>query len=307
MGRTLLILLAGFAASFGVLAMSKNQRLVSSVGQMVEQLGDYEAKNTASSGAYLALNQLYQNPAWRGTNNFVIGANMLAVTVKNDSLGGAPLPHRVRIVANAGNAEASGLTQVVIFDRGFQEFAIWAKDTVINAITYDSLGVANSDLLVKNAPFMPKINKDSLFAVASVQGHLENEDMNGHYHPDNGFPNGSFYYDSTAVSQTANVIHVGGNLHIRDDRTVYGIFIVEGHVLLDVNTKLQGVIYLPNPSSRVYNNDPANSQVVGGIVTWGEVDGNGYQIIVRHHPQYMRALASKYAPNNPPLRVLTWK
>jgi hypothetical protein len=308
MGRTLLILTVGFAASFGLLAIGKNQRYVESVDRMVDQLTSATAKNVATSGAYMALNRLYLDPTWRtGYNNLMIGGNTLNVAVTNDSVGMTPKPFQVKISASAGNVDNSNLTQVVVFDRGFQNFAVWAKDTVINVTTYDSLGVNKSELLMKNAPFMPKIDKTGLVSDATSQSHIYNEDDEAHFHPSHGFPNGSFYYDSTAISQTPNVIHVNGDLHIRDDRTVYGIYVVEGNVLLNENAKVSGVLYLSNSSSRVYNRENHNSSVVGGIVTWGEVDGEGAQILVRHKPEFLRKLVSNYASDNPPIRVLSWK
>jgi len=308
MGKTLLILTVGFAASFGLLAIGKNLRYVESVDRMVDQLTSATARNAAASGAYMALNRLYLNPAWRtGYSNLVIGGNTLDVTVKNDSVGMTPKPFQVKISASAGNADNSNLTQVVVFDRGFQEFAVWAKDTVIDATTYDSLGIDAPQLRMLDAPFMPKIDKAVMVGDAAGQGHVYSEDSESHFHPSHGFPNGSFYHDSTASSQVANIIHVVGDLHLRDNRIVYGIFIVEGDVLLNENAKVRGVLYLPNSSSRVYNRENANSSVVGGIVTWGEVDGDGYQILVRHKPPYLYKLVSNYAADNPPIRVLSWK
>jgi hypothetical protein len=313
MGRILLILLVGFAASFAILARGKEQRFVDSVDIMVDQLTSSTAKNAAASGAYMALNQLYQNPAWRtGYSNLVIGGNALDVMVTNDSVGATPQPFQVKISASAGNADNSNLTEVVVFDRGFQNFAVWAKDTVISATTYDSLGVNKPELLMKDAPFMPKIDKTGLVSKASDQGYVFGNDTDidygsGHFHPSTGFPNNSFYHDSTALSQTPNVIYVNGDLHIRDARTVYGIYVVEGDVLLNENATVRGVLYLPNSSSRVYNRENHNSSVVGGIVTWGEVDGEGAQILVRHKPEFLRKLVSNYAPDNPPIRVLSWK
>lgn len=308
MGRTLLILLVGFAASFGVLATSNNRRLIDSVDRMVDQFSAYKSKNAATSGAYLALNQLFQDKTWRtGYNNLVINGDTLNVTVTDNSTDTSVALYRVKINSIGRNDAANNSSQVMLFDRKFQEFAVWAKDTVINVTTQDSVPSNNPNMLIQNAPFMPKIDNDALFDEAFTQGQLQNEDMNNHYHPDDGYPNGSFYHDSTSASQTANVTYVYGNLHIRDNRTVYGIYIVEGDVLLGASAKVRGVLYLPNASSRVYNRTSANSQVLGGIVTWGEIDGEGYQIFVRHKPQFMRALALNYAPNNPPIRVLTWK
>lgn len=308
MGRTLLILLVGFAASFGVLATSNNRRLIDSVDRMVDQFSNYKTKNAATSGAYLALNQLFQNKAWRaGYNNLVINGDTLNVTVTDNSTDASLGLYRVKINSVGRNDAANNTSQVLLFDRKFQEFAVWAKDTVVNVTTQDSIPTNNPNMLIKNAPFMPKIDRDGLFSEAMTQGHLENEDMNNHYHPDDGFPNGNFYYDSTSTSTTANVIHVNGNLHIRDNRTVYGIYIVEGDVLLGASAKVRGVLYLPNTTSRVYNRTNSNSQVLGGIVTWGEIDGESAQIFVRHKPEFMRELALNFAPNNPPIRVLTWK
>lgn len=304
MGKTLLILLAGFAISFGILAQSKNQRYLDSVDRMVNQVAEYSAKNASTSGVHKALNQLYLDPSWRGSySDLAIAGGTANITVVDDSAGAAPKAHQVKIRSASG----STTTEVVVFDSEFHDFAVWAKDTVINVITRDSTGAENTDLLVQKAPFMPKIDKDGLYSEAMDQGHLCAEDIFSHFHPGDGFPNDSFYYDSTVVTQRPNVIHVDGDLHVRDDRTVYGIFIVEGDVLLDENSRVRGVLYLPNASSRIYNNDNDDSRVTGGIVTWGTVDGENDYIIVRHRPEYLRALVKSFVPNNPPIRVLTWK
>lgn len=305
MGKGLLILIVGFAASFGILAQGKNQRYVESVDRMVDRYGGYTAKNAAASGAYMALNQLYLDPTWRaGYNNLTIGGNVFSVSIQDQSQDAALGPYKLRILSNGGNADGANLADVTVFTKRFQEFAVWAKDTVQNVNSLDSLGNPNANLTMKDAPFMPKIDKAALVSAASAQSHLFDEDFESHFHPSDGFPNGNFYYDLTSV---ANVIHIDGDLHIRNERTVYGIFIVEGDVLLSAQAKVRGVLYLPNPSSRIYNRDNASSQVQGGIVTWGEVDGDGYPINVRHRPQYLQKLVSNYAANNPPLRVLTWK
>jgi len=313
MGKGLLIVIVGFAASFGILAQGKNRRYVESVDRMVDRFGSYAAMNASASGAYMALNQLYLDPTWRaGFASLTIGDNIFSVSVQDQDDDAALGPYKLRILSNGGNADAANLADVTIFTRQFQEFAVWAKDTVQSVTSQDSLGNPNADLTIKDAPFMPKIDKTGLVSDASDQSHLVGLDLDidiggTHFHPSSGFPNNTFYYDSTASPKVPNVIHVNGDLHIRDDRVVYGIYVVEGDVLLNENAEVRGVLYLPNPSSRVYNRENASSQVWGGIVTWGEVDGDGYPIYVRHRPQFMQALVSNYASNNPPLRVLSWK
>ncbi len=311
MGKTLLILFAGFAASFGVLAMSKSQRLASSIDRMLNQVSDYSAKNAANSGAHKALNQLYLDPAWRGIyNNLNIAGGTANITVVNDSANGAPKAHYVKILSSSANA----LSQVIVFDSEFHEFAVWAKDSVnlVSTATQDSNGVNNSDLLRQKAPFMPKIDEGKFYNMAAGQDHLCSEDVESHFHPDPGYPGtGSFYVDTLAVPKVANVVYINGNLHIQDGRTVYGIYLVEGDVFFDTNVKLEGVIYLPNATSEIYGHSSMaaldNSQVVGGIVTWGKIDLGIARLNVRHRPAYLRELVSISDTYNPPIRVLTWK
>ncbi|MDZ7290179.1 MAG: hypothetical protein ONB42_09630, partial [candidate division KSB1 bacterium] len=122
--------------------------------------------------------------------------------------------------------------------------------------------------------------------------------------PDN-YPNGSYYYSGT----TPNVTHVTGNLTVQGGRNVYGIFIIEGNAVLDGNARVEGILYLPNPTSTVIHGggDPRESSVTGGILTWGTVDGTGRHISVKFWPSYMRPFVSGYAPDNPPMRVLSWQ
>lgn len=303
MGRTLLILLAGFATSFGVLAMSKNSRLFDSVDRMVGQLTDHSAQNAATSGAYLALNQLYVNRNWRGQKNFVLDGNTVAVDIQNDSVGGAPVAYQVKIhSASSGAQSANGLAQVVIFDRNFQDFSVWARDTVLNIAAQDSASVPNDSLIMKRAPFMPKINDGALVSAALSQSHY----FAGSFTPSTGYPNGSYY----ASGVTPNVTFVGGNFRVRTGRTVYGIYIVTGEAQFEGGGNLEGVLYLPNATTsklKHYDADPSLSLIKGGVVTWGKVDGTGGNIVVRHDPTYFDRFVADYASSNPPIRVLTWK
>lgn len=302
MGKTLLILLAGFALSFGILAQSKNQRLVESVDRMVGQYASYSAQNAASSGAYMALNQLYLNPAWRaGYSNLMIGDNALTVTVQEDSLGATPLAHRLKISASAGNADAADLIQVAVFDSKFQDFAIWAKDTVINITAKDSLGVVDADLIIHDAPFMPKVNHDNLVAMATIQFHVKNDNFS----PSDGYPNGSFYF----LGGTPNVTLIKGDLKVKSGRTIYGIFGVKGDVILEGDAKVMGILYQYQTSSEVVHSggNTNESLIKGGIVTWGSMNGTGGNIAVQHFPAYYRKFISSFAPDNPPIRVLGWK
>jgi len=303
MGKTLLILMAGFAASFGLLAVGKNRRLVESVDRMAGQFSTYKVKNAATSGAYMALNKLYLSKTWRtGYSNLILAGDTLSVTVIDNSTDPSLGLYRVKVTASGRNGATSNQTQVVVFDRGSHEFAVWAKDTVINITTKDSLGMVDPSLRMQKAPFMPKIDRQNLIDEADDQDHVEPDST---FKPDDDYPNGSFYYSGS----TPNVTHVLGNLKVKSERTVYGIFVVEGNVLLAGESTVQGILYLPNTSSTITHTggNTAESLVKGGVLTWGMMDGTGGNIAVRHFPQFIQKFIVNYAPDNPPIRVLSWK
>jgi len=302
MGKGMLIIIAGFAASFGILAQGKNQRFVESVDRMVNRYGDYTARNATTSGAHMALNQLYLNSAWRtGYNNLSIGGNTFSVTIQDQNQVPALGPYKLKILSSGGNADASNAAEVTLFTQRFQQFAVWAKDSVRSVTSQDSNGVDNAALTMEEAPFMPKIAKASLLSAATTQLHY----YNGNFQPTDGFPNGDFY----VLGMVPNVTYVTGNLRVSKNTTIYGIYVVDGNVVLKQNAKIEGILYLPNASSLtdIGGVDAGDSDVNGGVVTWGVINGNGYEITVKHFPEYWRALVNNYAANNPPLRVLSWK
>lgn len=303
MGKGLLILIVGFAASFGILAQGKNQRYVESVDRMVDRFGGYTAKNAAASGAYMALNQLYLDPTWRGGfNNLSLGGNVFSVSVQDYNQDSALGPYKLRIISNGGNADATNQADVTIFTQRFQQFAVWAKDSVRSVTTQDSSGVNNASLTIEKAPFMPKIDKTALVELAEDQGQ-KYTDTN--FFPNDTYPNGSFYQSGA----TPNVTYVTGNLRVGKDRTIYGIYVVDGNVTFQKNGKVEGILYLPNSGTLISNgsSEIGDSNMVGGIVAWGAVNGKGYDLSVKYSAEYWNKFVTDYAADNPPLRVLAWK
>jgi len=310
MGKMLLILLAGFTASFAILARGKDLRWIDSVERMVNHYTSFTAKNTAASGAYMALNRLYLTPSWRaGYNNLALNGDLLSVTVQDNSVDTSLSAYQIKINSIAGNAGSSDVTEVVVFDREFHEFAVWAKDTVISITAKDSVGNVNPDLIFQNAPFMPKIEYAGLVNEATTQGNVETDAIfqPGDKYPD---PDNDGLEDFYALDGTTpNITHVTGNLRVRTGRTVYGIFIIEGNAELERGASVEGILYLPNTSSSLgyHASSGPESLVKGGVVTWGSIDGTGGDFVVQHFPAYLRKFVNGYAPNNPPMRVLSWK
>jgi len=294
MGRTLLIVLLGFATSFGILAQSKNRRMVESVDRMVERYASYTVKNTSNSGAYLALNKLFLNPSWNtGFNNLFIGEDSLAVSATS---AGA----YINVTSMAYHGGSVDTVRVTLYNGKFSDFAVWTKDsTVTNVTVKDSLNNTNSALLKTDAPFMPNIDYDALSAAATSQSNYYAGDLSA----GDEYPNNSFYY----ASSTPNVTVVKGDLDVALNAEVFGIFVVDGDVVLHSDSFVRGVIYLPNASSTVTNVGLLDDATVrGAVVLRGEMDGGLQGITVRHWPDYVRPFVNYFVPNNPPVYVLSW-
>jgi hypothetical protein len=233
-----------------------------------------------------------------------LDGNTVAVDIQDDSVAGQPKAYQVKIhSASSGAQSAGGLAQVVVFDRNFQEFAVWSKDTVINITAQNSSGVPKDSLIMKKAPFMPKISDGALLSAATSQSHY----FAGSFTPSTNYPANSNFY---ASGSTPNVTWVGGNLRVKNGLTLYGIYVVMGEARFEGGGNLEGVLYLPNATTsklKHYDVDPSVSLVKGGVVTWGNVDGTGGDIVVQHYPTYFDKFVADYASSNPPIRVLSWK
>lgn len=304
MGKTLMILLVGFTVSFGLLAASKSRRFVSSVDRVVEQFTGYSAKNAATSGAYMALNRLYQSNTWRtGYTNLVVAGDTVSVIVDDQTTDSSLADKRIRVRATGRNKNTVELSQALLFDGNFNQYAIWVKDTVANVQVRNASDNPDSSYLMFKAPFMPNIDHNDLITAATTQGNVQSV---GTWIPSNDYPNGSFY----AYGTTPNVTHVQGDMLVLEDRGVYGIFIVDGDVTIQGDGRVRGIIYMPNASSTLIGSggDAAEpAKVRGGVIVWGDIDGQNRPVRVRYEAAYMNSFKNNFAPNNPPLRVLSWQ
>ncbi len=304
MGKTLMILLVGFTVSFGLLAASKSRRFVDSVDRVVEQFTSYSAKNAATSGAYMALNKLYISNAWRtGYNNLVIAGDSVSVVIDDQSTDSTLAAKRVRVRAIGHNKNTSQMSQALLFDGNFNQYAIWVKDTVENVVARDASDNPDSSYLMFNAPFMPNIDQSALITQASAQSQVQS---GANWIPSDQYPNNSFYN----YGSTPNVTHVQGDMLVMQNRVVYGIFVVEGDVTIQGNGLVRGILYLPNTSSAIIGSggDPSeDAKVRGGVIVWGDIDGQNRPVRVRYEPTFMSSFKNNFAPNNPPMRVLSWQ
>lgn len=303
MGRSLLIVLLGFATSFGILAQGQSRRMIASVDRVVSRYESYSTKNSSSSGAYIALNKLFLNPTVTYSSAGKVGSDSLIVTVA--ALG----TDKSMITSIAKNDDQADTAEVVIY-RGTQfksaangmSFAIWTKGSITNVTAKDSVGNDDDSLVMQNAPFMPEIDYDALATSATAQSHS----YNGNFSPGNTYPNGSFYY----ASSIPNVTYVKGDLVVNSGHEIYGIYVVEGNVELHSDAFVRGVICLPNPGSQIEHAGIFdNAAIRGGVVLRGDIDGGTQGITVRYWPTYLRPFVNTYAnvsSNSMPMRVIAW-
>ena len=301
MGKALLIVLLGFATSFGFLANGRNRRFLDSVDRMVSHYSNFSANTASESGVYMALNRLYLDTSWRdGYTNLTWWNSTINVTIDDNTTDASIASRNIKIQSTGLGSGYSTHTEAMVFDGTFNGLAVWAKDEVEGVTTKTAAGVDDPDLLMQNAPFMPDIDLNALVTEATNQGQVHAAGT--HFHPTNGYPNGDYYN----AYPTPNVTHVEDDLHITGADTVYGIFIVEGKVTFESGAKVEGIIYSPNTNPDIRATGP--SSVVGGVITWGEMDGTSSDFItVQYNSDYLGAFVSSFVPNNPPMRVLSWR
>jgi len=112
---------------------------------------------------------------------------------------------------------------------------------------------------------------------------------------------GSTVYPASAsffkTGTTPNVIRVTGNLEVKGNAVLYGIWIVDGTVTISGTPRIYGVIYLPNPTSTLVNGGGSKSEsvITGAVVSHGKIEGNAKDLSVSHKPTYMNAFC-RYLP-----------
>lgn len=189
----------------------------------------------------------------------------------------------LKLTSTGTTANAERVVEVVLdYQPPIGDFAIYSTGGVDNVASLDENGDPDPTLLVEHAPSLPTIDNDSLLTLATDQGHIETA---SEFDPNHGYPNFNFYYSGS----TPNVTHVQGDLRVLGGRTVYGVFVVEGDIILDGSSRVVGVLYLRNPQNIVIHGggSPTESSVTGGIISAGDVDGTGNHITVRYNSEYM--------------------
>ena len=99
---------------------------------------------------------------------------------------------------------------------------------------------------------------------------------------------------------------VTGDFTAGGGRTFYGIYVIYGNATLNGNSRLEGVITCPDPSSLVVygGGDPKEANITGGVFINGDVDGTGNHIHIKFDSEYMGVFAEFQFQKN--LYVVKW-
>jgi hypothetical protein len=241
----------------------------------VRQLQGMQAQYVTEAGIEYGISRVFagQSPPYSETVTLPGGSVNISIT-KPDSL--------IHLLATGTVNNADRRVEVLIdFKRPISDFAIYSTGDVDNVTPLDEDGNPDPNIMEEGADSMPNIDDAALIALATAQGHF----FAGDFNPAHGYPNFNFY----ASGAIPNVTYVGGHLTVGGGRTVYGIYMVEGNIVLHGSSRVHGVLYLLNPSSVVLHGggNPSESNVTGGIVANGDIDGTGNHITVNYDSEYM--------------------
>ena len=300
MGQAALIFVLGMTIVMGRMLVSSNEQIISLSQKITARYEKIIARYIAISGANIALSNLSDNPLWRTNIASSFNGGTFAVTVTD-------LDSVVELSITGTYLDLIRTIEIITTARApLEDLAIYTTGTVTNVVVLDEFSNPDPTLLVENQNSLPDINDQELIDLATFQDQVEDDDE---FSPDDGYPNGppgSFYYSDP----TANVTHVLGDLIVKKDRTVYGIFLVDGDIFLEGSARVEGVLYLKNSGQIILSGSGRNrkSYVTGGIVANGDIDGTGNQIEATYNSAYMSNFAATAnVSGQGGVEVISWK
>jgi hypothetical protein len=299
-----------FVVTLALLGVGAHHAIMSEGLNIVKGVNKMQSEYAADGATFLAVRamSLGRVGTLEGSPFTIGGATVTVDTIVGSRLGddlATTLNTRLTVTTTKGYSSSSievwARTRIPLV-----RTAAMAGGAASNITTRDSTG-GLSNLLVQNltaTATMPVINVAALNALSTTQAHDQSATT---FSPATNYPAANFYRSGTIP----NVTHVFGNLNLIRDRTIYGIFVVEGNVTIERGSQVIGVIYCPNVSSVTINSPPATNSVTGGIVTRGTITGVAASFI-RHQKTFMtvftRYLTSEdlIIPMNATLRTNKW-
>lgn len=274
--------------TLSLLCLSAIDLTVTDSRMSVNHVQRTQALFVAEAGIEYGIALLFQgqNPPYTETVQMDDGEFSISIVLNN-----------VVTLISTGNSDNAKQSIQVTMDPMIGSIAIYSTGDINNVITYDENGDPDPSLNVENAGF-PNMSDSTLIAMATSQGQVETGAV---FVPSHGYPNFNFYY-SAGVS---NVTYVTGDLRVQGGRTIYGIFVVEGNIILNGSSRVEGVLYMKGNGSITHGGgNPSESSITGGIIANGDIDGTGNGISVTYNPEYMLEMG-KF--ENKDDKILSWR
>jgi|GEM_PF-825831 len=260
-------------ATLGVVGIS----LMTTDSRMsVSHVQTVQAQYLAEAGIEYGISLIFQGQGGPYTETVSAGGGYFSLSIEQDSV-------ELTLTSTGDIDRAEKGVQVKMnYQPPIGDFAIFSTEDIDNVTALDEAGDPDSTLMIANAPFLPDMDDSTLIAMATVQGHVE---TGGEFAPSHGYPNFNFYF----VGTTPNVTWVQGDLRVNGGTTVYGIFVVDGNIILHGSSRVEGVLYLRSITGIIIHGggNPTESSVTGGVVANGDIDGTGNHITVTYNSEYM--------------------
>jgi len=286
-----------FLVTLALMGMGASVLIQSEDENTANQVSSIRADFAANGAAYYGIKQLELGSL---TTAQVINIEGVSVNLDTSIVQGTS-DVLLTVMASLDGVDR-GIEVLLAPGKGLVDLAIYTTGHVFNVSGKDSLGNTDPDMVVTQAESVPTIDEAALTAMSTAQGH---DQFDAVFKPADGYPNGSFYQ---ADGVTPNVTHVMNDFQVLGGRTVYGIFVVEGDVTLNGNSRIEGVIYLPNPTSTIIHGggDPSESTITGGLVSHGDIWGTGNHISVQHWPEFMREFCKYQTGPDQSTVIISW-
>jgi hypothetical protein len=177
MGRYLLYALGGLMIVFSTTAIVLDKGRIDKAESNSQALAYAKARNTSTSGAYMAVSKMSLDNAWKeGFSKLALGDAAGRVWVE-DQFSNSSLASGEKMIISVGTfGDVSETTQVnlkVPPDLG--AFAVYATKKVEDLNVYNEYGFKDKSLLVEKAGSLPPIDWDALEALALTQEAVDGE------------------------------------------------------------------------------------------------------------------------------------
>ena len=279
-------------ATLGVVSLS----LMTTDSQMsVNFVQTLQAQYLAEAGIEYGISLIFQGQGGPYTETVSVGGGYFSLSIEQDSVE--------LTLTSTGNIDRAekGVQVKMNYRPPIGDFAVFSTDDIVNVSALDEAGDPDPSLMIANWPFLPDMDDSTLIALATAQGHVETGSA---FVPSHGYPNFNFYFSGSIP----NVTWVQGDLRVNGGTTIYGIFVVDGSIVLNGSSRVEGVLYMRNSANIVISGggNPTQSSVTGGIVANGEINGSGNHITVHYNSEYM-GIFGEHEQSQTVSQVFSWR